>query len=58
MNVQDKRKLLEAIDILVKRPHQSNEETLAHAMVYFKLLIDELTQDKVNVIYQVEGLSQ
>lgn len=51
MEVHQKRKLLEAIEILVKRPAQANERTLAEAMGYFKLLIEEATQDQILVTY-------
>ena len=51
MEVQEKRKLLEAIDILVCRPAATTEVTLAEAMVYFKMLIEETTQGQIEVLY-------
>lgn len=50
MQVHEKRKLLEAIEILVKRPAQANEQTLGEAIGYFTLLIEDLTQEKLTVI--------
>lgn len=54
MNVSEKRKLLEAIDILVKRPHQSNEVTLGVAMGYFQKLIEEVSLNQIQVVYTVK----
>lgn len=50
MEVHEKRKLLEAIDTLVRRPMQANENTLAEAIAYFKLLVEDLTQDQLTII--------
>ncbi|MCU4501516.1 hypothetical protein KTI59_15775 [Acinetobacter radioresistens] len=51
MEVQHKRKLLEAVDILVRRPAAANETTLAEALAYFKMLVEEVTQEEVIVYY-------
>lgn len=51
MEVHQKRQLLEAIDILIRRPAQANEKTLAEAMGCFKLLVEELTNDEILVTY-------
>ncbi len=51
MEVQQKRKLLEAVDILVRRPASATETTLAEAMAYFKMLIEEATQGQIEVRY-------
>ncbi|PKH28741.1 hypothetical protein [Acinetobacter radioresistens] len=51
MEVQHKRKLLEAIDILVRRPAAANETTLAEALACFKMLVEEVTQEEVIVHY-------
>ena len=51
MEVSQKRKLLEAIDILIRRPAAANEATLAEAMGYFKMLVEEVTNDEIQVIY-------
>ncbi len=51
MEVQHKRKLLEAVDILVRRPAAANETTLAEALAYFKMLVEEVTQEEVIVHY-------
>lgn len=51
MEVQQKRKLLEAVDILVRRPAATTEMTLAEAMAYFKMLIEEVTLGGVQVNY-------
>lgn len=51
MEVSQKRKLLEAIDVLVRRPAQANERTLVEAMAYFKLLVEEVAQGEVTVTY-------
>ena len=40
MEVHEKRKLLEAIDILIKRPAQADETTLGNAIGYFTKLIE------------------
>jgi len=51
MEVQHKRKLLKAVDILVRRPAAANETTLAEALAYFKILVEEVTQEEVIVHY-------
>ncbi|MCH7353312.1 MULTISPECIES: hypothetical protein [unclassified Acinetobacter] len=51
MEVQQKRKLLEAVDILVRRPAATTETTLAEALAYFKLLVEEATQGQIEVVY-------
>ena len=51
MEVHQKRQLLEAVDILIRRPAQANEITLAEAMGYFKLLVEEVTQGEIEVRY-------
>ncbi|MCK4087523.1 hypothetical protein HCY58_10735 [Acinetobacter radioresistens] len=51
MEVQHKRKLLEAVDILVRRPAAASETTLAEALAYFKMLVEEVTQEEVIVHY-------
>lgn len=51
MEVSQKRKLLEAIDVLVRRPTQANERTLVEAMAYFKLLVEEVAQGEITVTY-------
>ena len=51
MEVSKKRKLLEAIDVLVRRPAQANERTLVEAMAYFKLLVEEVAQGEITVTY-------
>ena len=50
MQVHEKRKLLEAIDILIKRPMQADENTLGEAIGYFALLVENLTQDQLTII--------
>lgn len=47
MEVSQKRKLLEAIDTLIRRPAQANERTLVEAMAYFKLLVEEVAQGEI-----------
>lgn len=49
MQVHEKRKLLEAIDVLIRRPASATETTLAEAMAYFKMLVEEMTQGGVRV---------
>ena len=51
MEVQQKRKLLEAVDILVRRPAATTETTLAEALAYFKMLVEEATQGQIEVVY-------
>lgn len=51
MHVHEKRKLLEAIDVLIRRPASATETTLAEAMAYFKMLVEEMTQGGVRVDY-------
>ncbi|MFW1761982.1 hypothetical protein [Acinetobacter calcoaceticus] len=51
MQVHEKRKLLEAVDILIRRPAATTEITLAEAMAYFKMLIEESTQGQIEVHY-------
>lgn len=52
MEVQHKRKLLEAVDILVRRPAAANETTLAEALAYFKMLVEEVTQGQIEVNFK------
>lgn len=51
MEVQQKRKLLEAVDVLVRRPAATTETTLAEALAYFKMLVEEATQGQIEVVY-------
>lgn len=51
MEVQQKRKLLEAVDTLVRRPADTTETTLAEALAYFKMLVEEATQGQIEVVY-------
>lgn len=51
MQVHEKRKLLEAMDVLIRRPASATETTLAEAMAYFKMLVEEMTQGGVRVDY-------
>lgn len=51
IEVSQKRKLLEAIDTLIRRPAQANERTLVEAMAYFKLLVEEVAQGEITVTY-------
>ena len=44
MEVHEKRKLIEAIDILIKRPAQADETTLGNAIGCFTKLVEDLTQ--------------
>ncbi|ESK41043.1 hypothetical protein P256_00028 [Acinetobacter nectaris CIP 110549] len=55
MEVHEKRQLLDAIDILVKRPGACTEETLGTAMGYFKKLVEESTQNQIGVHYVING---
>lgn len=54
MDVQDKRKLLDAIDTFVKRPAAVNEEVLGDALRGFKQLIESSTGGMVEVHYEVK----
>lgn len=59
MEVHEKRKLLEAIDILIKRPAQANEQTLGEAIGYFTKLVEHVTNGELTmlpVIKQEEGV--
>lgn len=58
MEIQDKRKLLEAIDKFVKRPGEVNEEVLGDALRGFKALIESSTGGLVEVHYVVKGGAQ
>ncbi len=49
MEVHEKRKLLKAIDILIKRPSQADETTLGNAIGYFTKLVEDLTQRSNNL---------
>lgn len=51
MEVHQKRKLLEAVDTLVRRPTATTETTLAEALAYFKMLVEEATQGQIEVSY-------
>ena len=48
MDVQEKRKLLEAI-ILVMRPMMADETTLGNAIGYFTKLINDVTQGQLSI---------
>ena len=50
MEVHEKRILLEAIDILIKRPAQADETTLGNAIGYFTKLVEDLTQGQVTLL--------
>lgn len=54
MEIQDKRKLLEAIDKFVKRPGEVNEEILGDALRGFKALIESSTGGMLEVNYSVK----
>ncbi|MDC5466413.1 hypothetical protein NRA61_12675 [Acinetobacter baumannii] len=51
MQVHEKRKLLEAMDVLIRRPAAGTDFTLAEAMAYFKMLVEEMTQGGLRVDY-------
>ena len=55
MEVHEKRKLLEAIDILIKRPAQADEKTLGEAIGYFKKLVNDQTQGVIQIAMIVDG---
>ena len=50
MEVHEKRKLLEAIDILIKRPAQANETTLGNAIGYFTKLVESTTGGQLTIV--------
>lgn len=50
MEVHEKRKLLEAIDTLIKRPAQANEQTLGEAIGYFTKLVEHVTGGELTMI--------
>ena len=50
MDVGEKRKLLEAIDILIKRPAQADETTLGNAIGYFTKLIESTTGGQLTIV--------
>ena len=54
MEVSQKRKLLGAIDILVRRPAAANEKTVGEAMAYFKMLLEESLHGQIEVVYVVK----
>jgi len=56
MEVHEKRKLLEAIDILIKRPAQADENTLGQAIGYFKKLINDRTNGQIQIALVVDGV--
>ena len=49
MEVHEKRKLLEAIDILIKRPAQADETTLGNAIGYFTKLVESTTGGQLTI---------
>lgn len=51
MQVHEKRKLLDSVDVLIRRPASATETTLAEAMAYFKMLVEEVTQGQIEVRY-------
>ena len=55
MDVQEKRKLLEAIDILVRRPMMADETTLGNAIGYFTKLINDVTQGQLSIQVVTKG---
>ena len=50
MEVHEKRKLLEAIDILIKRPAQADETTLGDAIGYFTKLVESTTCGQLTIV--------
>lgn len=50
MDISEKRMLLEAVEILVKRPAQADESTLGIAIGYFAKLVAEITDEQITVV--------
>ena len=50
MEVHEKRKLLEAIDILIKRPAHADETTLGNAIGYFTKLSESTTGGQLTIV--------
>ena len=50
MEVHEKRKLLEAIDILIKRPARADETTLGNAIGYFTKLVESTTGGQLTIV--------
>ena len=48
--MHEKRKLLEAIDILIKRPAQADETTLGNAIGYFTKLVESTTGGQLTIV--------
>lgn len=58
MDIHEKRKLLEAIDILIKRPAQADETTLGNAIGYFTKLIESTTGGQLTIVPMVKTQEQ
>ncbi len=55
MPVPERRKLLENIDVLVKRPAHANERTLAETIVLLNKLFSSLCQEQIEIQLVVKG---
>lgn len=50
MEVHEKRKLLESIDTLIRRPAMADEKTLGTAIANFQKLVEHLTQGQLTIL--------
>ena len=50
MEVHEKRMLLEAVEVLVKRPALADESTLGIAIGCFTKLVEDLTQGQITLL--------
>lgn len=55
IEMHERRALLENIDVLVKRPAQANETTLAETIVLLNKLISSLCQEQIEIQLVAKG---
>ena len=57
MEVHEKRMLLEAVEVLVKRPALADESTLGIAIGYFAKLVAEATGEQITIVpVEIKGV--
>ena len=56
IEIQEIRKLLDAVQTLAVRPAQCNENTLGEAIGYFKKLVNDRTNGQIQIAMVVDGV--
>ena len=56
IEIDEIRKLLDAVQALAVRPAQADENTLSQAIGYFKKLINDRTNGQIQIALVVDGV--